>query len=183
MIVADGARSPVGWEGAERVVVDAVALADPGEVVEALHRAWATRTPIVIDLHVDPAAFRDPVSYGGPLWERGPGFEPSTDRLHFLVWANSYDAIGGREPYWWWGRKATRLGATEGGEADVVLPDGTPAWIDGGPRAPLPVPLAGAAVVHRESVELGRLVPQPALAPSMAELASDQLEAVGHGAG
>ena len=37
------------------------------------------------------------------------------DRLHFLVWANSYDARADGEPIWWWARKAARLGATEGG--------------------------------------------------------------------
>ena len=183
VIVGDGATAPAAWAGVERVVVDDAALAEPADVVAALHHAWASRTPVVIDLHVDAAAFRDPASYGGPLWERGAGFEPWTDRLHHLVWANSYDARGEGDPVWWWARKATRLGATEGGEADVRLPDGTPAWIDGGPRAPLPVPLAGAAVVHRESVELGRLEPQPAPRPSAAELAPDQLDAVGHGAG
>ena len=41
-------------------------------------------------------------------------------------------------------------------------PTATAAWIDGGPRAPLVVPLDGAAVVHSDSVELGRLTPQPA---------------------
>src|SRR5690606_17197942 len=121
-----------------------------------------------------------------PLWQLGPGFEPWGDRLHFLLWANTYDARGDGPPIWWWARKAVRLGATEvddGGPGDVVLPDGTRAWVDGGPRAPLAVPLDGAAVVHRESVELGRLTPQPAPVPPSAELAPDQLEAVGHGSG
>lgn len=183
VIVGTGMSAPAGWEAAERVVVDEDVLRAPADAVGRLHRAWASRTPIVIEAAVDPAAYRNPVAYAPPLWQLGPGFEDWTDRLHFLVWANSYDAQAGGEPMWWWGRKAARLGATEGGPADVTLPDGTPAWIDGGPRAPLAVPIDGAAVVHRESVELGSLRAQPAPAPPTAELAPDQLVAVAHGSG
>src|SRR5690606_28385395 len=117
------------------------------------------------------------------LWELGPGWQDKHERLHVLVWANAYDARGPGEPIWWWARKAARLGATEGGPADVVLADGTPAWVDGGPRTPLPVPLEGAAVVHRGSVELGSLQPQPAPVGPSAELAPDQLAAVAHSSG
>src|SRR5690606_27358313 len=121
-----------------------------------------------------------PVAFPDEPWRLGPQLHDWAGRLHFLVWANSYDARQG-EPIWWWARKAVRLGAVEGGPADVTLPDGSPAWIDGGPRAPLAVPLAGAAVVHRESVELGALRPQPAPARPSADLAADQLAAVSHG--
>ena len=182
VVVGPGAAAPGPWAGAPRHLVDDAALEEPAELVRALHAAWAERTPVVIELAVDPARFRPPRSFDVPLWALGPGFQDWHDRLHFLVWANTYDARTG-EPVWWWARKAARLGASEGGAADVVLPDGTPAWIDGGPRAPLPVPLDGAAVVHRESVELGALRPQPAPVPPSAELAPDQLEAVAHGAG
>ena len=163
--------------------MDDAALAAPAATVATLHSAWADRRPLVVELAVDPARFRAAVSYSEPLWTVGPGFEDWPGRLHFLIWTNSYDATAGGEPVWWWARKAARLGATEGGPADVVLADGTPAWIDGGPRAPLAVPLAGAAVIHRESVELGRLRAQPVPVPPRAELAPDQLAAVGHSSG
>ena len=39
-------------------------------------------------------------------------FEPWLDRLHFLVWANTYHARGGIEPVWWWARKAARITRT-----------------------------------------------------------------------
>ncbi|MGQ0831550.1 MAG: ATP-dependent helicase, partial [Microthrixaceae bacterium] len=113
----------------------------------------------------------------------GAAAELWLDRLHFLVWANSYDARAPGAPIWWWARKASRLGATEGGAADVVLADGTPAWIDGGPRAPLATPLVGAAVIHCESVELGSLRPLPPPRAPTADLAPDQLAAVAHGSG
>ena len=74
------------------MVVDEAALADPGPVVTRLHEAWSGREPIVIELAVDPARFRAPVDHHDEPWLLGPGFEPWWDRLHFLVWANSYDA-------------------------------------------------------------------------------------------
>lgn len=183
VIVGAAATAPAPWKDAERIVLDDAALGAPDAVITALHEAWSTRTPVVIELAVDPGAFRRPEGVAGVPWMLGPGYAPAADRLHMLVWANSYDARGEGEPIWWWARKAARLGATEGGPADVVLSDGTPAWVDGGPRAPLAVPLAGAAVVHRESVELGSLQPQPTPVAPSAELAPDQLAAVAHGSG
>ncbi|MGQ0431299.1 MAG: UvrD-helicase domain-containing protein [Microthrixaceae bacterium] len=183
VIVGAGAAAPPAWAAAPRLLIDDAVLADPAAAVDALHAAWSTRTPLVIELAVDAGRFRAPELFTAEPWELGAGFEPWADRLHFLVWANSYDAQGAGEPIWWWARKAARLGAVERGDADVTLPDGTPAWIDGGPRAPLAVPLLGAEVVHRESVDLGALVCQPKVPEPGAELAPDQLAAVGHGAG
>ena len=123
------------------VTVDEAVAADPAAAVAALHRAWASRTPVVVALAVDPGVFRAPRSYSeddvGPTWLLDAGFTPEHDRLHFLVWANTYDARQPGEPVWWWGRKAARLGACEapaGAGGDVVLPGGELAWVDGGPR-------------------------------------------------
>jgi DNA helicase-2/ATP-dependent DNA helicase PcrA len=81
--------------------------------------------------------------------------------------------------------KATSAGAREGGSADVLLPDGTAAWIDGGPRGPL----AGVAdpIVHAETTGFGSLthIPEP-MDPGdhlIGSLAPDQAEAVAHGSG
>ncbi len=74
--------------------------------------------------------------------------------------------------------------ADGGAQGDVRLPDGTPAWVDGGPRGDDAVALAGgAAVVPSEAVEAGHVRPVPPLAALTAELAPDQLAAVAHGAG
>jgi superfamily I DNA/RNA helicase len=181
VVVQDGDPVPPAWAGAEVVVVDVDAVVSPAPVVASLHSAWMERRPVVVSLAVDAATFRAPESVTGEPWRLGARFEPWHDRLHFLVWANTYDARGGIEPVWWWSRKAGRLGASEGGSRDVVLPDGTEAWIDGGPRGPLP-PEVGA-VVHREAVELGRMVVEPPPAAVSAALAPDQLAAVAHGAG
>jgi hypothetical protein len=147
VVVGAGDSVPSAWAAAPEVVVDGP------DAVAALHDAWHTRTPVVVRLAVDPVTFRDaPVTDAEP-WTLGPDFLFPEDRLHFLVWANTYDARDGREPVWWWARKATRLGATEtpDGPGDVRLPDGTDVWIDGGPRQALDLP-----TVHAETVELGR---------------------------
>ena len=78
-------------------------------------------------------------------------------------------------------QEAVRLGATAGGPADVVLPDGTPAYCDGGPlewRAPL----GEAVVIHRLALLAGSLVP---FGPNHSEapLAPDQMAAVLHPGG
>ena len=183
--MSHGATTPDPWAAAPVVAVDRATLDDPGPTVAVLHEAWAARRPVVVALGVDPAMFRDPVSWAAEPWAAGPRFEAWLDRLHFLVWANTYDGRAAGPPVWWWGRKAERAGAraTPDGPADVVLPDGSPAWVDGGPRAPFETTALGAAVVHAESVELGHLQVAPPPAPPVAELAPDQLAAVSHQSG
>src|SRR5207244_9364432 len=187
VVIAEGAAVPEPWAAAPVVRVDDAALAEPAATVATLHRGWTDRQAVVVELAVDPARFRAPWSHAAEPWMLDPGFEPWDDRLQFLVWANTYDARAG-EPVWWSARKAARLGAVEtpAGPADVLLADGTPAWIDGGPRGPVGglIDVDGAEVVHRESVELGRLVSSPSPPrPAGAALAPDQLAAVVHGAG
>jgi len=192
VVVADGVAPPPAWSAAPVVVVDDAVLADPGPTVRRLHEAWASRERVVVDLRVDPLRFRRPVSYPDVPWELLPTFEPWLDRLHFLVWANTYDARSG-EPVWWWGRKAARIGGTAADElpeghdpvdADLLLPEGTRAWVDGGPPDDVdPAALAPAALVRAEAVESGRLRAVPAWAAPTAELASDQLAAVAHRGG
>ncbi|HUF33411.1 MAG TPA: ATP-dependent DNA helicase UvrD2 [Acidimicrobiales bacterium] len=184
VVVTAGSPPPPPWEGAPVVTLDDAGLADPAAVVGALHDAWLARRPLVVELAVDPVHFRTPETWEVEPWRLDPRFEAWSDRLHFLVWANTYDARAG-DPVWWWGRKAARLGATEtpDGPADLLLPDGTAAWVDGGPRGPLDTAVLGAAVVHRESVDLGSLATAPAPCLPAADLAPDQLAAVAHGAG
>ena len=190
MVVAAAGPVPAGWADQARIVVDERALADPSAVVAALHQAWAGRVPVVIELGVDPGLFRQPRAVDAPVWSLDPGMELWEERLHFLTWANTYDARGDAEnPVWWWATKAARLGAEvlgsdDPGPGDVILGDGRRAWIDGGPRAPLDADATeGIAVIHRESVERGRLAAAPGPQASMADLAPDQLAAVTHRSG
>ncbi len=183
VVVRAGQPVPEAWVGAPEVVVDEEALTAPSLVIGSLHQAWARRTAVAVVLGVDPARYRAPASVTDAPWRLGPAFEPSADRLHFLVWANNYDArADAAEPVWWWARKAGRLGATPTptGAADILLPDGTPAWVDGGPRAPMAL---AEVIVHRETIELGRLTPQPPPVAPQGDLAADQLAAVVHASG
>ncbi|MGI8983591.1 MAG: ATP-dependent helicase [Acidimicrobiales bacterium] len=173
VVVTPGAEAPAAWAGAARIRVD------DGTAADALHEAWSSRRPVVVELGVEAGDLKRPEAETRPPYEAGPGFELVRERLHFLVWANTYDARAG-EPVWWHGVRAGRLGAEVGGPADVVLPGGTPAWCDGGPRQPL----AGLAeaVVHRDSIDAGRLT-VATYRPTAAVLAPDQLAAVEHAGG
>ncbi len=150
---------PSAWADAPEVVVDEPALADPAPTVATLHDAWLGRHPVVIRLLVDPERFRAPETVNVEPWRLSPTHEFWADRLHFLVWANTYDARGGDDPVWWWARKAARLGVTEvASGGDVAFDDGSRAWVDGGPRTAFTadeLASLGAEVIHRETVELG----------------------------
>jgi len=188
VVVPPGADVPPAWRDAPRVRIDEAVLAEPGPTVERLHERWATRRPVVVELGVDAAALREPETDHREPWQVGPGRDLGRDRLQFLVWTNNWDARTG-EPVWWWGRKAARLGALPGSSGvdrpDVVLADGRPAFVDGGPRGgvdPDDPRLGGAAVIHAETVEAGSLRPARHRPPG-AILAADQLAAVAHAAG
>lgn len=170
---------PAPWSGASVVLVDNAVVALPAVTIDRLHRAWVAREAVVIELAVDPGILRVSETEHRPPFEIGPTFTFPLERLHFLVWANSYDARNG-DPKWWWSVKSSGMGATEGGPADVILPDGTQAWIDGGPRGPVDV---ADAVVHAETIMLGRLDPTPAYDPVDGDLAADQADASNHGSG
>ena len=98
---------PAQWAASDVVVIDERVLADPAATVEQLHLAWARRQPVVVELQVDPARFRQAQSIDAEPWALAADAEPWYDRLHFLTWANTYDARAG-EPVWWWGVKAAR---------------------------------------------------------------------------
>ena len=185
-VVAPGGASPFDGGGAQRVTVDAAVMGDEerlADTVDRLHRAWAARRRVVVELGIGQEELRAPAAEGRPPWVLGRDFTFLRERLHFLVWANNWDCRSGR-PVWWWGRKAAGLGAEEGGGADVVLPNGKPAWVDGGPRARLDLP---EEVVHGESVEQGRLRTTrragPADRGAGGGLAPDQQAAVRHRSG
>jgi DNA helicase-2/ATP-dependent DNA helicase PcrA len=183
VVVDPGSPAPEAWADAPRLVVTRSVLDDRqqlDDVTDRLHRAWVAREPVVVELGVDAALLREPEQTTMDPWRLRPGFLFNRERLHHLVWANSYDARNG-ELIWWWGRKAEALGAAAGGECDVVLEDGTEAWVDGGPRGPVS---GDVAVVHSESVTLGRLDVLPATVDDVfPDLAPDQREAAGHAAG
>jgi DNA helicase-2/ATP-dependent DNA helicase PcrA len=164
------------------VLVDDAGVARPEHVIASLHASWMDRVPVVVEMATDPEAFRRPARDSSPVHGLDPALVIASDRLHFLVWANNYDARAG-EPVWWWSRKAAAAGATAGPEGgpDVSLPGGSPAWVDGGPR--WSVPELGEPIVHRESVEAGSLTTVTRGGDPDADLAPDQLAAVAHDGG
>ena len=184
VVVAGNGVIPSAWAATPQVVISQATLAAPEAVVHQLHRAWSRRQPVVVRLDVDPHAFRAPQTWTVEPYELAPSFTPWLDRLHFLTWANNYDARRPSELRWAWTDVAVRdQGArrVEAGPGDIVLPDGRAAWLDGGPREPLSD--LGLPVVHRETVEAGRLTPTPSGEVVPTELAHDQLAAVLHARG
>jgi DNA helicase-2/ATP-dependent DNA helicase PcrA len=184
IVVASGGDAPPAWADAPRIAITPALLDDQGKlatVVDRLHRAWVGRQAVVIELAVDPALLRGPERSTMDPWRLRRGFSFLGERLHHLVWANSYDYRTG-EQIWWWGRKAEALGAAGDVTADIRLADGRPAWVDGGPRGP--ILQADDVVVHAETVTLGSLVPAPPqAADALGGLARDQFAAAQHDAG
>ena len=184
VVVARGQATPGAWSSCPRVVVGEEEVCEPSATVQILQATWMERRPVVVELAADPSSLRDPERSSDPVYSLSPSFEFSRERLHHLVWANNYDARSG-ELVWWHGRKAARLfaqhGVSVGGPADIVLADGTPLFVDGGPFLP-PVSVGGVGVVHRWNAEVGSLETVGDQAPS-SELAPDQAAAVSHSLG
>ena len=167
VVVAPGQEPPAAWARCERA----------GEGIDELEQAWRERTPLVIQVADEPA--EDEVERR-PVWSLSPAFAFAGERRAQATFANSVDARHGTLR-WRLGEVAVRLGATPRGPADVVLPDGTPAFCDGGPlewRAGI----GEAAVVPRLALLAGSLVPFGAN-DTDAALAPDQLAAVCHPGG
>ena len=173
---------PEAFEQAPRVHINDAALDHPSSTIRSLHLHWVERRPVVIVLEVDPAKLRERQIEPRAAYQLIPDFEFERERLQFLVWANNYDARTG-ELIWWHGRKAIDLGASPSQEDyDIELPDGRAAWCDGGPRGPIPG--FTGTIVHRESIERGKLHISPSEpSASSTDLAPDQMQAVLHRAG
>jgi DNA helicase-2/ATP-dependent DNA helicase PcrA len=174
VVVGPADTTPAGWDGCERVVVDAV----DADLADHLSAAWRERRPVIVELHPglgldEPSTPPAEAVTGRQPWELDVTLDLTADRLHHAMWANTG----------WWAGIAEGLGARPGGALDVVLPDGTEAVCDGGPLdAGLGERLGGVPVVHRIALEHGSLRPLGAN-HSGAELAPDQLAAVTHPGG
>ena len=178
VVVADGIDAPSEWSGCERVRIDAKALREPLPTVEQLRAAAKERRGVVIELvdHTGP-----PAAERRPVYELGARFAFDGEELHHLVWSNTVDSRDSAAPRWWLVDRAIALGAAAGVAADILLPDGTEAWLDGGP-ARFTEPIEGCPVLHAVAVEHGSLAP-PLSNLSAADLAPDQLAAVVHAGG
>ena len=162
VVVANGQAPPQPWSDCPRIPIGERDLRGPGPAAEALHEAWIGRRPVVVDLGVDPGA-----SCGHPSPRPHPctGSPPvsSSPASACSTWCGATTTTpGGAEPVWWHGRKAARMfaatGVGAGGPGDIVLGDGTPLFVDGGPFAP-PAQVGGIGVVHRWNLEAQSLDP------------------------
>jgi DNA helicase II / ATP-dependent DNA helicase PcrA len=174
VLVRPGQAAPPPWAEAARVI----ATDDPA-VLARLHAAWSGREPLVIELAGElphPAT-----TWSGHFWELTPRTELPGERLHFLLTANTVDARDPQGASFWPLTAAVALGARVEGPAEVVVPGGTAAWVDGGPLEPLgPHDLDGHPMVPRVHLVCGRLAPLPTAGSTTADLAEDQLRAVTH---
>ena len=180
VLLAPGVDVPPPWANCERITLNEVSIANP-MTLRAVRRAFLTRSPVVYE--IDPK-MQEPL--GGAdqreVWE----VEPNSDLVAEATWrlaiSNAVDARDVSRPTWPLAAMAINIGASPatGHDADVVLPDGTPAWCDGGPLHLWEVGdqrLGGAVAVPRAALTKGLLTPIGASSPTAA-LAPDQLLAV-----
>jgi DNA helicase II / ATP-dependent DNA helicase PcrA len=169
VLVAPGQEPPAEWGRCERA----------GGGIEELEQAWRERTPLVIETASDSDDESAEVERGA-VWSLSPSFAFPGERRAHATFANAIDARPGRAQ-WLLAEEAVHLGATAGGPADVVLPDGTPAFCDGGPfewRGAV----EQSVVVPRIALMAGSLTPF-GVNDTDAPLAPDQLAAVLHPGG
>lgn len=174
VLVALGQSAPSAWAGSPRI---AVALTEA--CIAELQRLAHERTGAVLEVAADVAP-EVLVAAGttSPAHRLGARFTFLADTLRHLVVANAVDArTNGSFPLV---AQALRLGARQVGDGngDVQLPDGTRAWLDGGPIRFTP-PIGEVKVLHRIAIEHGSLR-TPLGNTTSAELADDQLAAVTH---
>src|ERR1700684_2106843 len=153
----EGSDLPASWAELERVPLGGAELAQPHSVIARLHAAWLGRQPLIVELGFDANRLRVEERHPGPVHGLSPDLWLAIERLRFLLWANNSDARSGR-PIWWHAVKAARTlaqqGVVVGGAADVILGDGTDAYIDGGPPHAPELP-DGSRVIHRWHGEAG----------------------------
>lgn len=170
VVVRPGEAPPEPWAGCPRA---------SGELGQLEH-AWRERAPLVIEVDQGDDWAADVEVERAPVWSLEPSFSFPGERRRHATWANAVDARG-PSLVWSLSQTAVRLGARPGGPADVLLPDGRPAYCDGGPLTWRP-DLGGHLVIPGETVLAGSLAPLGHHGPAVS-LAPDQLAAVAHPGG
>ncbi len=177
LVVRPGDTIPEAWADSWMYSIDPEVLASPEALVAELLPLWHARERFVIEL-VGDLSFDSNEATSIPSWELGPEFSFDVERLHHLVWSNSVEIRDG-QLLSRVAARAVELGATlidQPADAELRLGDGTEVVLDGGPLDPHVVSLP---VVHAVTLSAGQLEPLGKSLPR-AELADDQLAAVGH---
>ena len=183
LLVTAGQLIPYPWRSSPTLTLDREQLAAPADLLARLRRAAADAERIVIKVNDTLNVDRPPLLMtDADPYRVGARFLFERDDLHHLLWANTVDARFG-DQRWLLLDQAIAAGASpaDGDAGDVILPDGTVVWLDGGPVRHIS-PIDGVPVVHAVAVEHRSFVP-PGLNHSEAELAPDQLAAVTHAGG
>ena len=185
VVVRPGQPSPPEWSTARRFTVGPSEVNDPAPVVLQLRSMADDRIPCIFEVGDEAAsALSAAQTTTVPLHQIGPRFTFERSELLHLVWSNSVDGRDVAQPTWYLTEAAVALGASpadKGVAGDVVLADGTAAWLDGGPIRFIE-PIDGVPVVHRIALEHRSLAPF-GTNESTADLAEDQLAAVTHSGG
>jgi len=182
LVVSGAQEPPPPWDAAPRFTIDEDVLTAPVEVANQLGALWAGRERYVVHISDDfttpPATVLDQEA-----WRLGPDVDLPIERLLHAVWSNAawLQADGSLTlPI---ATAAIELGAiAEISVADVRLPDGTDAWIDGGPIDLTLARFLTEAVLPTVTIEGHSLEPITGTDPT-ADLAPDQLLAVAHKGG
>ncbi len=182
LVVGPGTAIPGPWACADRVIIPASGAFEATEldrVLAELQRAYTQRRRLVIE-SVGPVALPAERRELG-LSDLDPAVELTGDRLHHLMFANSVDARDPSAPSIRMVDVAVAAGAAVAGRqgrGDIISPDGTLLWCDGGPLEAFMVERTeGVAVVPRVHLMSGILRSLTHGVPD-ADLAADQLAAV-----
>ncbi len=178
VIVSPGQPAPQEWADAPRLSIDP----SQGELIGQLLRAATDRTSHVFELaDLIDTQLSTPFSTTLPPHAIGARVRFTSEQVAHLVRSNAFDARGA--PAWPLLTSAVKLGAqtVDDGDGDVQLPNGTRAWLDGGPPR-FTAPIDGVPVLHRVAIE-HRSLRTPVSNSTTADLAPDQLAAVSHDGG
>ena len=179
VLVSPGQPAPEPWAQAPRLAVRTDAP-DPG-AGRRLRDAWSNRTRLVVEVH-GPLPHSEPV-VEAPWWTLQPGTTLPSEVWHHLLTANTVDAREPDRPSFAPRDRALALGARDAAgddPGDIVSPDGTAAWCDGGPLDSFDaVDMAGTALIPAPNLAAGDLAAVRGCEPD-ADLAPDQRRAVGH---
>jgi DNA helicase-2/ATP-dependent DNA helicase PcrA len=179
-LLAPGVDAPTPWANCERISLNDASIVSR-VTLRVVRRNFLTRTPVVYE--IDPT-MHEP--RGGTDQREVWDVEPNADFVAEATWrlacSNAVDARDLSHPTWPLAAMAVKTGASRaiGRNADVVLPDGTFVWCDGGPLQLWEIGdqrLGGVAVVPSTALTRGLLTPVVATSPAAA-LAPDQLLAV-----
>lgn len=209
LVLNHGQPVPPPWDGAERITIDTNSVSAPTDLIAELRRRAHNRERCVFILEpstsallasdLDTSNHPEASSTSDEPYTLGPEFGFPLDEIRYLIWENAIDLRNPEQPQWPLLTAAVTNGArltVDPSVGDITLPNGEPAWLDGGPLTRWS-PIEQAAVLPAINVHHGHLIvaasapavgDAPPVGPSQAPaddqaLAPDQQAAVWHQGG